>query len=407
MPDQGGDPYSEMLGENQGGVQGFARRYLARKSGADIHAADERQAMRIQEGQRLHNDALSAAQYGMDEFFTPERVKYAKSLGVDLGGVQSIAQQRKQLMAEDENQFAQMSGGGAPPAAGAGPAGQTVSSPATAGGPPASTGGGVQPIAQGPRPPLNADDGQPNWHGHDWAAHAQSEPPEEKAAYDKAIFYMNKARHAERFGLPTAKAYHDMAAFYGKDYSNRVVKRLGFSNASALETQRAGDAMSRTSMVQNREDARQQAEFKHKDADNDTSRSKYIATSNAKHDALLKQRTSILSKRWPDADSARAAAEAYNTQVDNQQADDAAFGIKKQGEHIDIGDVKIKGGITLPIVGRVGGTETTPLSPEKVEETGKKAARPAGVGTDWVQGAVKGKPAWISPDKTKAVFIGA
>ena len=159
-------------------------------------------------------------------------------------------------------------------------------------------------------------------------------------------------------------------------------------------------------MVQNREDARQQETFRHKDADNATAQNRYVEKSNAKHDALLKQRTAILSKKWPDADSARAAAEAYNTQVDNQQADDAEFGVKKQGEHIDIGDVKVKGGINLGPLGRYGATETTPLSPEKVEETGKKAARPAGVGTDWTQGAVKGKPAWISPDKTQAVFIG-
>ena len=32
------------------------------------------------------------------------------------------------------------------------------------------------------------------------------------------------------------------------------------------------------------------------------------------------------------------------------------------------------------------------------------AARPAGVGPDWTQGTVKGKPAWISPDKKQAVF---
>ena len=385
MPDQ--DPYAEMLGEGGAGgvlgsVQRFAKRYVAQESGAALHAADERQNMRIQEGQRLHSDALNAAQYGMDEFFTPERVKYAKSLGVDLTGVQSVAQQRKQLMAQDENEFAQMSGGGQP------------ATPAPAGGG-ATPGGVVEPVAatpnKGPMPPMNADDGKPNWHGHDWAAQAKNEPPEELGAYQKALFYMNKARHAEMFGLPTAKSYHGMAAFYGKQYHDMLTKRMGFESSSALESQRSDAEKERTQFVQNEEDNR--ARLSRELSKGKQTGDKLEAERARIAQSITNVGTMLASKDLHSPEAVKPIAQALNAQLDSLGTAYKTAGLDDPTKAMR---VKLK---QYAIPGMLyGSTPAATIEPEGAPDEGGEPAKPAAAapaavaGADPLEGATASAP---------------
>jgi hypothetical protein len=111
---------------------------------------------------------------------------------------------------------------------------------------------------------------------------------------------------------------------------------------------------------------------------------------------LGKQSTDLASKlnKGTDYDQKmrEAEADAFNQHLDTLAAmtDDP-----KQAEALQ--RMKLKVGAPTP--GKLYGENPGAVGGEPSD------ARPAGVGADWTKGSVKGKPAWISPDKKSAVFL--